>query len=571
MQKLWVNSLVRSRYWLAIGAGFLWTAAFPNIEIAGLAWLAPGLMIAAALGSGGGERFRLGYVAGLVHYLSMLYWLLLIPYRWLGIPFGPGLGWLSLSAFLALFPAVWVELVTPRTRGISHDATGGARQSLAEGLGGVLPRNWVLRLGWACAGAAVWVAWEMVLARVLGGFPWALLGVSQYRLTPLIQISSVTGVYGVSFLVVWLSLSLVCAGVMVIQRPTARSVWLVEVFLPVLVVAALFNAGLRHIRHSEPSGRSLKVALVQPSIPQTLIWDASKDAERFQELVRLSEQALTNKVDVLLWPEAAVPKLLRYDKETFEAITGLARQHGVWMIIGSDDAEPHRNRSNLDEADYFNSSFLVSPKGELMDRYVKRNLVIFGEYVPLRRWLPFLKYLTPIEGGFTAGTEPIPFHLRTLGITAQVLICFEDVFPQLAREETRPETDLLINLTNDGWFGEGAAQWQQAATGLFRTVENHLPLVRCANNGLTCRVDANGILREIFRDPAGSVYGKGFLITEIPLRPEGSNESPTFYTRHGDWFGWTASAVALVVVLLRAKPIVARAAGQWGVVKTLKR
>jgi apolipoprotein N-acyltransferase len=260
--------------------------------------------------------------------------------------------------------------------------------------------------------------------------------------------------------------------------------------------------------------------------------------------------------------------LLRYDKDTFAAVTGLARQHGVWMIIGSDDAEPRPNSSNPDDADYFNSSFLVSPDGELVDRYVKRNLVIFGEYVPLRRWLPFLKYLTPIEAGFTAGTRPVPFHLRNLGITAQVLICFEDVFPHLAREETSSETDLLINLTNDGWFGEGAAQWQQAATGLFRAVENHLPLVRCANNGLTCWVDANGILREVFRDPAGSVYGQGSLITEIPLPPQGNNQSPTFYTRHGDWFGWSATLVALLVLGLRAKPMLTRlVAGRWKSVK----
>src|SRR5437763_16920946 len=132
-------------------------------------------MIAAAWGTRRGERFRLGYVAGLVHYLSLLYWLLLSAYRWLGIPFGPGLGWLARSAFLALFPAVWVELVTPRTGRVQQDATGEAREVLTQGVGGVLPRNWILRLGWACSGAAVWVGWEMLLARVLGGFPWALL------------------------------------------------------------------------------------------------------------------------------------------------------------------------------------------------------------------------------------------------------------------------------------------------------------------------------------------------------------------------------------------------------------
>lgn len=557
MYRLWKNPFLRSRYPLAIGAGLLWAAAFPKPGIAGFAWVAPGLMVASALGKNGGEKFRLGYVAGLAHYLAMLYWLLLIPYRWQGIPLGPALGWLSLSAFLALFPAVWVWFTTPR-RKHSTDPEDSSVQHSSEGLGDVLPRNWVLRTLWAASGAAAWVALEMLLARVLGGFPWDLLGVSQFRITPLIQISSITGVYGVSYLAAWVSLSLVSAGVMMIQRPTARSVWVGEVFFPVIIVAVLFNVGFRQMRGAEPSGRVLKAALVQPSIPQTLIWDASKDAERFQELIRISEQALTNQEDVLVWPEAAVPKMLRYDKEIFAAVAGLAQRHHVWMIIGSDDAEPRRNALNREDADYFNSSFLIDPEGQLVERYVKRSLVIFGEYVPLRRWLPFLNYLTPIEGGFTAGTRAVPFELKSLHTKTQVLICFEDTFPHLAREEVDPETDFLVNLTNDGWFGEGAAQWQQAATGLFRAVENHLPLLRCANNGITCWVDANGTLRDVFRDNTGSVYGKGFLSVEIPLPDAGTSHALTFYTRHGDWFGWgcvTIMGVLLAVRLAKSKGV----------------
>lgn len=549
MNKLWAIPLFRSRYPLAILAGLLWTAAFPKIGVAGFAWVAPGLMIAAALGTSHGERFRLGYVAGLAHYLSMLYWLLLIPYRWLGIPFGPGLGWLALGAFLALFPAAWVWFATPLREKQSQDVS--PYHAAPEGLGTVLPRNWFLRLFWALSGAAAWVGLEMLLARIFGGFAWDLLGVSQYRMTPLIQISSTTGVYGVSFLAVWISLSLVSAGVMVIKRPTARSVWVGEVFVPVITVAVLFNLGIRHLRQEEPAARFVRMTLVQPSIPQTLIWDLSNDAQRLNELISLSEQALTNQTDVLVWPEAAVPKMLRFDKDTFEGITGLARRHHVWMIVGSDDAEPKPGAPAHSEPDYFNSSFLISPEGKLVERYIKRDLVIFGEYVPLRRWLPFLKYLTPIEGGFTPGTGPIPFDLDTLHSKTQVLICFEDTFPHLAREELHRDIDFLVNLTNDGWFGEGAAQWQQAATGLFRAVENHLPLIRCANNGLTCWVDDRGVLRDVFADSSGSVYGKGFLCLELPLPPEGTLRTLTFYTRHGDWFGWSCAAIALVFLAVR--------------------
>jgi apolipoprotein N-acyltransferase len=132
-----------------------------------------------------------------------------------------------------------------------------------------------------------------------------------------------------------------------------------------------------------------------------------------------------------------------------------------------------------------------------------------------------------------------------------VLICFEDTFPHIARQELGSDTDILINITNDGWFGEGAAQWQQAATGLFRAVENHLPLVRCANNGITCWIDARGVLREIFRNDTGNVYGQGFLTAEIPLTSESATHGQTFYTRHGDWFGWICVGVGAVLLTAR--------------------
>jgi apolipoprotein N-acyltransferase len=158
--------------------------------------------------------------------------------------------------------------------------------------------------------------------------------------------------------------------------------------------------------------------------------------------------------------------------------------------------------------------------------------------------LPFLKWFTPIDDGFTPGTKAVPFELKNLGVKISVLICFEDVFPQLARQDVEPDTDFLVNLTNDGWFDEGAAQWQQAATALFRAVENRLPLLRCSNNGLTCWVDAQGRLRQVFRDQHNSVYGSGFMTIELPLRAPGEPHLPTFYQRHGDWFGWTCLALS---------------------------
>ena len=528
MKTLWASPLLRSRIPLGVLAGVCLAAAFPKLGITGLAWIAPALMLAAALGKRGGEAFRIGYVAGLTFYLVSLYWLLLIPYRWHGIPLGPAAGWLGLSAYLALFPAAWVWLTS----------------DLGFHPSPFLSRTWLGRTAWALCGAAVWVALEIIMARFLGGFPWEPLGVSQYQLAPLIQIASVTGVYGVSFLVVWFSLSLLSAGLTILQRPASRSLWTAEILLPTLVVALAFSSGFRQIRQTPPPARTLKVALLQPSIPQAVIWNSDKNAERFHDMLRLCEQALTNRADLLIWPESAIPELLRYDKDTALAVLGIARRHHIWMIVDADDFQPRENATRAGEGDFYNSSFLIGRDGRLAGQYRKRSLVIFGEYVPLARWLPFLKWFTPIQGGYTPGERAAQFHLDDLDATASPLICFEDVFPQLGRDDAQPNTDFLVNLTNDGWFGRSAEQWQHAASGVFRAIENGLPLIRCTNNGLTCLIDPQGRICQIFRDPSGSVYGPGFITLELPLPPPGQKHTPTFYNRHGDLFGWTCTAIA---------------------------
>ena len=561
MNWLWDKLSSGSRYPMALVAGFALAASFPKIGIAGLAWVAPALMVAAALGRSGRESFRLGYVAGLTHYLVSLYWLLLIPYRWHGLPLAPAFGWLALSGFLALGPAFWVWLVRRTARpallrsalhaeslGDAGEAEPGAgAHRLAGMVAHLVPDSWAGRALWGLGAAAAWVALEMTLARLLGGFPWNLLGDSQYQMTPLIQVAAVTGVYGVSFLMVWFSLGVLCAGITVLRQATTRSLWMAELFLPLLACAFVFNYGLRVLRHTPPPARSVAVTLLQPAIPQTLIWDPSKNGERLQELLRLGELALSNHADVVIWPEGAIPEFLRYDEKTALAISGMAQRHHVWMIVGSDDFEPRPGAAKPDDGDYFNASFLINPQGELTGAgYHKRNLVIFGEYIPCLRWLPFLQWFTPIQGSFTPGRKPGLFAMDGLGATASVLICFEDVFPQIDWGKGDGNVDFLVNLTNDGWFGESAEQWQHATTALFRAVESGIPLLRCANNGISCWIDAQGRFRQIFHDDQGSPYGQGFLTAQLPLPATGDKPPRTFYSRHGDWFGWTCFALTAV-------------------------
>jgi apolipoprotein N-acyltransferase len=371
---------------------------------------------------------------------------------------------------------------------------------------------------------------------------------------PLIQISSITGVYGVSFIMVWFACAVFSAG-MVLTRQTNTRAWLLELIPPLLAIFALLLFGISCVRALPVPGRTVKVALVQPSIPQTLIWDPDENTNRFNELVHLSEMALKTKPQILIWPEAAVPTMLRYDTNTSDAVLNLVTNHQVWAIVGSDDAvlgdaPPGREP----EVIYYNSAFAVSPEGALLSSYRKRRLVIFGEWIPFYKYFPFLKYVSPAgENPFSPGDRPVPFHLPDIGVTTSVLICFEDTFPHLAREYVSEDTDFLLNLTNNGWFGESAAQWQHAIAAIFRAVENRIPLVRCANNGLTCWVDEAGGLHDVFYDNSRDIYGAGFKTANIPLLGKNEKRKLTFYTKHGDVFGWLCVGFALGGFSLRSR------------------
>ena len=573
------------RHALAVVAGLLLAAAFPKPGIAGLAWVAPGLLLFSAVGQPAKVAFRLGWLGGLAFNLAALHWLLFIPVT--GFPI---LGWLALSAYAAVYPGLWVWLCwrlapVPAVCNRRPDATNSEEAATTSRRHGPLAdAGYVQRAAWALKCAVLWVALETILGCFLTGFPWLALGVSQHKMVPLIQIASVTGVAGVSFLVVWFAAALPGAGVSLVQHPTARWLAMREVALPAMAIALAIGWGIAQPRlrqHLDQQSRSgeLRLALVQPSIPQTMIWNPAEKTNRFAKLMQLSELALATKPDVLVWPEAALPEL---NDESFRAITNLVARHQVFMVFGADDyelkpgAQPGSNRPS--DYAFYNSALLLSPEGKVLATYRKRHLVIFGEYIPLADWLPFLKWFTPIEGGFTAGREPVAFPIGSpiaalpalergsvtrsesdqsnrLRLTeprsqlrAGMLICFEDVIASVTRASAA-DADFLLNLTNDGWFGESAQQFQHAAHSVFRAVENRRPVVRCTNNGLTCWVDETGFMHDLGVGDAADVYGAGFRVVKLAV-PAGPRE-PTFYQRHGNWFGWTCAGLSAALLFVQ--------------------
>jgi apolipoprotein N-acyltransferase len=520
------------RYGAAAVGGLLLSMAFAPAEIAGAAWIAPGLILFCALGATGASAFRVGFVAGLAHFLSSLYWLLAMPFAWHGIPLAPGLAWFSLSAYCALFFALWVWFCWRIFPGDIARPGLSPLQVIDEFL---LTPLWK-RAAWAILCASAWTALEFARGLFLSGFPWNPLGVSQYRILPVIQIASITGVYGVTFVVVWFSVAVGATMLKLARNPSMKPVW-GDAALPLLALMWVLGFGMNKCLSPPPSARRLKVALVQPSIPQTLIFDSAADAERFGEVIALSERALESKPDILVWPESAIPSLT---EDNQQAIARLLAKHPVWLLFCADSSVMVSGATAI-----YNSSFLVSPKGSVEGTYHKRRLVIFGEYIPLVRWLPFLRWLTPVGDGFTPGERIVPFNLTSPAASISPLICFEDAFPQEARAHTGPDTDFLVNLTNDGWFGDGPEQKQHAVMALFRAVENGVPLVRCTNNGLTCWVDAQGRMQEAL-DTGRGIYGPGFIAPEIPLRDP--NRGRTFYNQHGDLFAWGCCGISVLAL-----------------------
>src|SRR6266850_1405151 len=293
-------------------------------------------------------------------------------------------------------------------------------------------------------------------------------------------------------------------------------------FLPVLTVAIVFAVGMNRVIHLPAAPRQIKAALIQPSIPQTMIWDEREAITRFHQVLDWSTKALAEqpKAQLLVWPEAAVPSLFLWDtnlydgKTIYESITGLAREQKVWLIMGADDAEPLPGGN----VNFYNSSFLINPEGEVLAKYRKRRLVIFGEYVPFSRWLPILSKMVQSQGEFVPGNQPVAFPLGSLNVITSVLICFEDVFPHLTREYVQPDTDFLLNLTN---------------------------------NGLTCWVDRRGGMHGVYFGGSKDIYKAGYKIFDIPVGA-GGKYVPTFYRRYGDLFGWLCCGIAAIAIVAGA-------------------
>jgi apolipoprotein N-acyltransferase len=493
-----------AHHWLLpVSTGVLMALAFPPFNFSQLGWIALVPLLFALAGSSRGEAFRCGYVAGLTFFALTIWWIVHVT-----LP-----GTVALIAFLALYfglGAFWFSIAA------------GTRLRGANG-----PSSAVRNMAASLLATAGWITLEWLRGKLIfGGFPWNFLGVSQWRAVPLIQLASITGVYGVSALVCFVNLALYFTFrrfIGYLNQPGARSRLSWEFYAAMALIGLALWHGIRAVLPKESrSSRTVQLALVQGNIPQTLKFEPSQKAMILERYQTLTETAVMTPVDLIIWPETATPEPLRYDPESFALVTNLAMKANAPLLTGTIDVTPY---SSPPEA--FNAAILVRPDGSMGAIYHKIHLVPFGEYVPLRKLVPFFKWLTPITDSFECGREFILFQLNELRFG--VVICFEDTVPGVYRPFVQHGADFMVNLTNDAWFKDSPAAEMHLANAVFRCAETRRPLVRCTNNGVTCIVDEFGFVRSNLRLPA---FAEGSLDCELSVP---RNPGMTFYTEHGDW------------------------------------
>ena len=499
------------RYLLALLSGALLALSFPNPGISALAWIAFVPLFAAAAGVPPKLAFRLGFAAGFAAYAGLLYWVNIVMITYGKLHWSvSGTLYLALAGYLALYPALVLWL------------TRRAQQR------GITP---------LCSFPVLWVGCELIRSYLLTGFPWADLGYSQYRTLPLIQISDLAGVYGVSFLVAFANVVLYRVWVCLRHKEAAYPV---RAFLVLLALfAATLGYGFTALTTVE-KGPLQRVLLVQGNIPQDVKWDPAFQESTVATYERLSRKGCQAAGTLVVWPESALPFYLQSEPAYAARVRSLAVELKSCLVTGSPALEKDGGLVR-----YLNSAFLITPAGAVAGRSDKLHLVPFGEYVPLAALFPFVNRLVAGIGDFSPGKSAVP--LETTGGKIGVLVCFEGIFPEVARAYVRAGAGVLVNITNDAWFGDSSAPYQHLCMTVFRAVENRVPLVRAANTGISSVIDSKGHIRGMT-----PLFEEATLGAQVRRGQGGS-----FYSRHGDLFALVCLAVSALIAaagLRRRKP-----------------
>jgi apolipoprotein N-acyltransferase len=518
--------------WLLVGlSSLLQVLIFPLAGLYILSWVAFAPLIVALLRArpGGvleidgsvnlqaakpGQAFLLAYISGILWYAGTCYWIYDTMHDHGGLSVA--------AALLALF-------LFCLYLGLYHGLFG-LLLSLAVGPGRDNRRALL-------AAPFLWVAVELARTRVTG-FPWNLLGTAQVDNISLSRITTWTGVYGVSFEIVLVNVAVAAA--FLVPRKNRNTLLMAS-----LAAAAVLQAGRLVDAPALPADHA--ALLVQENIPVDANWTRDTFERTLRELADLSVKAASGSsratdskaghVDLIVWPESPAP-FFTSDPLFREPVSQMARDAHSWVVTGA-IGSTSAMQGGTSASQMFNSAALISPSGDWTARYDKVHLVPFGEYLPFPRLFAFAGGLTREVGQFQAGTSRAP--LDAGGTRLGIIICYESVFPGEVREFADQGAQVLVNLSNDGWYGDSGAYAQHLNQTRMRAIENGRWLLSATDTGVTASIDPYG--RTVARLPRKE---RGAL-----LAPYALISATTFYTRHGDWFAWLCAIISAGALLAR--------------------
>jgi apolipoprotein N-acyltransferase len=493
---------------LAVISGILWVLVFPRFNFEILAWFAFIPLLSAIETKTPQRSALLGFIFGMVFYSWGLNWVTntMINYGGL-LPIVSFMVLGLLAAYLSFYTALFCYLI----RRVCKDNRG---------------------LVFLFA-PVLWTALEYIRSTHSEfGFSWLGLGYSQFKTLPVIQMAEVTGVYGVSWLIMLVNIGLYLAWKSW-REPGQMGVRFLSVTF--LVFACWWGYGSVAMNRPDAEKQStITVGLIQGNVEQFMKWNPLYQKKVINKYRDLTLKAAESKPHLIVWPETALPFFYNQHVAGTQFVNDLARQAQTPILFGS----PHKENSD-DKIIHYNSAYLVSESGETQNRYDKIHLVPFGEFVPFRKILFFVEKMVEMIGDFGRGKEATVFDVA--GHKAGVSICYELIFPDLIRQAVKNGADFLVNITNDAWFGKSAASYQHMSMGVLRAVENRVPIVRAANTGISGTIDANGVLRD-----ETDLFVEAAKITQIAPRQRGF----TFYSAYGDVFSWLCMGLTIFLPFL---------------------
>ena len=504
--------------------GGFWIASMPPFNLGELGYVlfVPLLMWVYTKPSWRAVRWVAG-LSSLFAWVFILIWLRHVTY----------IGTVLLAGCLSLYFILWlsyVRWVLPR----------------------LLHRSFLFRLLGFLGIAGTWVVCEWLRSILIYGMPMGPLALTQWQKPVLLQIAAWTGAYGVSFFLIFFNCCMAQTFYNLSASDKKRSIFLrwfkADFYCAIVALISLIFLYLNCLPKSwSEQEEGFSFVLVQADLPALLEWDDDYNSLRLAQLEQEVLRAQLMEFDILMLPEAVTPEAIKGDFETLFFYQSLVENRGRPILTGNLAYYSEGNR-------WYNGIFLMEPETGLNPiYYAKRRLVPFGEYTP-NPFKSFVEAFGATQGYYYPGTFDgvIPVVLREKQYAFGALVCYEDMFPTLARDTVRAGAEILYVATNNAWYGEEGGAYFHAAHSVLRAVENRRPVIRCGNAGWSGWIDPYGSVRDVLTNEANSIYFRGSGSFSLTIDKQWQSYT-SVYTRYGDWFVWLSAIFAMFASLIKEK------------------